>query len=213
MKRVLILISLLAAPLARGQETPAAASLPEIVENYKTLKGQVEDLRDANTALKHQIDEMQSKIDALTAQQAKPSGNFASSDEVKALKDAIEAVSKKQVADNEEVIKELKQIAKLGGKSGSVATVTPHPASVSQPAEPVADTPKQPDGPGFIYEVKSNDTPNKIAKKLLEEKGIKITGAEIMAANPKVKDPTKLFIGQKLFIPMPKGTPETADRN
>ena len=207
------MISLLAVPLARGQETPTAASLPEIVENYKTLKGQVEDLRDANTALKHQIDDMQAKIDALTAQQGKPSGNFASQDDVKALKDAIEAVDKKRMADNDEVLKELKQIAKLSGKSGGVTTATPRSTPVITPTEPVADAPKQPDGPGFLYKVKSNDTPNKIAKKLFEEKGIKITGDQIMAANPKVKDATKLFIGQKLFIPLPKTAPETADRN
>jgi uncharacterized protein YukE len=207
------MISLLAMPLARAQETPTAASLPEIAENYKILQGHVQDLQDANTALKHQIDDMQAKIDALTAQQGKSSGNFASQDDVKRLADAIDAVSKKQAADNDEVIKELKQIAKLSGKSGSMTTATPRSTPATPPVEPVADTAKQPDGPGFLYEVKSNDTPNRIAKKLFDEKGIKITGAEIMAANPKVKDPTKLFIGQKLFIPMPKGTPETADKN
>jgi LysM repeat protein len=207
------MISLLAVPLAWGQETPSAASLPEIAENYKILKGQLEDLRDANTALKRQIDDMQAKIDALTAQVGKPAGNFASQDDVKALKDAIEAVDKKRMADNDEVLKELKQIAKLSGKSGGTTIATPRATPATPPAEPVADTAKQPDGPGFLYEVKSNDTPNRIAKKLFDEKGIKITGAEIMAANPKVKDPTKLFIGQKLFIPAPKTTMDTADRN
>ena len=204
------MISLLTVPLARGQETPTAASLPEIAENYKILQAHVQDLQDANTALRHQIDEMQAKIDALTAQQNKPSGNFASQDDVKALKDAIEAVDKKRMADNDKVLEELKQIAKLSGKAGGVAITTPRSTPATPAAEPVAETPKQ-DGPGFIYEVKSNDTPNRIAKKLFDEKGIKITGAEIMAANPKVKDPTKLFIGQKLFIPMPKTAPDTAN--
>ena len=205
------MISLLAMPLARAQETPTAASLPEIAENYKILQAHVQDLQDANTALKHQIDDMQAKIDALTAQQGKPSGNFASQDDVKALKDAIEAVDKKRMADNEEVVKELNQIAKVAGKSGGVAIATPHPSPATPLADPVASTAKQPDGPGFLYEVKSNDTPNKIAKKLFEEKGIKITGEQIMAANPKVKDATKLIIGQKLFIPVPKTTPDTAN--
>jgi LysM repeat protein len=209
MKRVLIMISLLAVPLARGQETPTAASLPEIAENYKIMKGQLDDLRDANTALKSQIADMQSKIDALTAQQGKPSGNYASQDDVKALKDAIEAVDKKRMADNEEVLKELKQIAKLG-KTGGMTSAPPHLDTTPAPAEPVADAAKV-DGPGFLYEVKSGDTPGKIAKKLFEEKGIKITGAEIMAANPKVKDATKLLIGQKLFIPMPKAATDTAN--
>jgi LysM repeat protein len=203
------MISLLAMPLARGQETSTAASLPEIAENYKILQAHVQDLQDANAALKSQIADLQTKIDALTAQQGKPSGNYASPDDVKALKDAIEAVDKKRMADNEEVLKELKQIAKLG-KSGGMTSAPPHLDTTPAPAEPVADAAK-PDGPGFLYEVKSGDTPNKIAKKLFEEKGIKISGEQILTANPKVKDATKLFIGQKLFIPMPKTAPDTAN--
>ena len=141
----------LAVPLARGQETPTAASLPEIAENYKILKGQMEDLRDANTALKHQIDDMQAKIDALTAQQGKPSGNFASQDDVKALKDAIEAVDKKRMADNDKVLEELKQIAKLSGKSGGGgATATPRSTPAITPADPVADAPEAAGRPGVF---------------------------------------------------------------
>ena len=120
-------------------------------------------------------------------------------------------LAEKSVVLQQEVVKELNQIAKVAGKSGGVAIATPHPSPATPLADPVASTAKQPDGPGFLYEVKSNDTPNRIAKKLFDEKGIKITGAEIMAANPKVKDPTKLWIGQKLFIPMPKTTPDTAN--
>jgi len=204
-----MMISLLAVPLARGQETPTAASLPEIVENYKTLQAHVQDLTEKNDALQHQITDLQSKLDTLTAQQGKPSGDYASKDDVKALQDAIAEVDKKRMADNDEVLKELKQIAKLG-KSGGLSSAPPHLDTAPTPAEPVADAPK-PDGPGFMYEVKSGDTPGKIAKKLFEEKGIKITSAQIMAANPKVKDATKLLIGEKLFIPAPKTAPDTAN--
>jgi LysM repeat protein len=111
-------------------------------------------------------------------------------------------------------LKELKLIAKATKTAGisaaptrSTPAVTPEPGPTAEPT-----TPATPDGPGFTYVVKSNDTPNKIAKKLLEEKGIKITGEEIMAANPKVKDPKKLWIGEQLFIPLPKTPPDTASR-
>ncbi len=207
------MLSLLAVPVARGQESTAAASLPEIAENYKILKGQVEDLRDANAALERKLADLQSKIDALAAQQGKPSGDYASQDDLKALKTAIEDEDKKRLADNEEVLRELKLIAKAT-KTGGISAAPTHSAStpttapVVEPPAPIADA--KPDGPGFMYEVKANDTPNKIAKKLFEEKGIKITGEEIMAANPKVKDPTKLWIGEKLFIPAPKAAVDTA---
>ena len=208
------MISLLAVPLARGQESPTAASLPEIEENYKVMQGHLQDLTDANAALKHQIDDLQSKIDALTAQQGKPSGDYATRDDLKALKDAIEEVDKKRMADNDEVLKELNKIAKLS-KTAGLSTTPAHssPAtSIATPNETASAEPK-PDGPGFMYEVKPNDTPNKIAKKLLEEKGIKITADQIMQANPKVKDPTKLWIGEQLFIPVPKTAPDTANNN
>jgi LysM repeat protein len=211
MKRVLLLISLLAMPLARGQETPTAASLPEIVENYKILQGHVQDLSDANAALKRQIDDLQGKIDALAAQQAKPSGNYASQDDIKALKDAIQEVDKKRMADNDEVLKALKQMAKIGKLPASATTPTRSPVITPAPDTERTAEATRPEGPGFMYEVKPNDTPKKIARKLLEEKGIKITSDQILQANPQVKDPTKLFIGQKLFIPMPKTTTDTAN--
>jgi LysM repeat protein len=207
------MISLLAVPLARAQESPTAASLSEITENYKVLKAHVDDLTEENESLKHQITDLQSKLDALSAQPAKPSGDYASQDDIKALKDAIEAVDKKRMADNEEILKELNQIAKLG-KTGSIAAATPvhPPPAATQHTETSTDA-ARPDGPGFTYEIKSGDTPGKIAKKLFEEKGIKITGEQIMQANPQVKDATKLYIGQKLFIPLPKTTSDTANNN
>jgi LysM repeat protein len=215
MKRIIFMLSLLAVPLVRGQETTAASSLPEVLENYKILKGQVDDLRDANTALQHQIADLQSKLDALTAQQGKPSADSVSQDDVKALRAAIEDEDKKRLADNEEVLKELKLIAKAT-KTAGISAIPTHstpvtePGPSAEPATPVADA--KPDGPGFMYIVKSNDTPNRIAKKLFEEKGIKITGEQIMAANPSVKDPKKLWIGEKLFIPAPKAAVDTASQ-
>ena len=201
------MISLLAVPLARGQESTTAASLPEIVENYKVLKGQVDDLRDANAALEKKIAELESKLDAVSSQQGKASGDYASQDDVKALKSAIEEEDKKRQADNDDVMKELKQIAKLTKSSGTTAVSIPtRDASPNPPPDAVShpDVPKQqPDGPGFTYVVKPNDTPTSIAKKLFAEKGIKVTADQIMAANPQVKDPKKLYIDEKLFIPAP----------
>ncbi len=206
------MISLLAVPLARAQESTTAASLSEITENYKVLKAHVDDLTEENESLKHQITDLQTKLDALNAQQGKSPGEAASQDDVKALKEAIEAVDKKRMADNEEILKEFNQIAKLA-KNGNIAAATPaHPAPVASHTETTAETAK-PDGPGFTYEIKPGDTPGKIAKKLFEEKGIKITGDQIMQANPQVKDATKLYIGQKLFIPMPKNASDTANNN
>lgn len=203
------MISLLAVPLARGQESTTAASLPEIVENYKVLKGQVENLQESNAALEKRIADLESKLDAVSSQQGKVSGDYASQDDLKALKSAIEEEDKKRQADNEEMVKtfqqSFKQITKLAKSSGTTAVGIPtrDPAPNPPPDAVSHAEVKQPDGPGFTYVVKPNDTPTKIAKKLFEEKGIKVSADQIMAANPQVKDPTKLYIDQKLFIPAP----------
>ena len=90
---------------------------------------------------------------------------------MKALKDAIEAVDKKRMADNDEVLKELKQIAKLGGKTGGVSSATPRSTPVITPTEPVADAPKQPDGPGFILRIEVGRHAEQDCKEIVRGKG------------------------------------------
>jgi LysM repeat protein len=65
-----------------------------------------------------------------------------------------------------------------------VPEVTPTPEATAAPG-------------GTVYVVKKNDTLWGIAQKY------KITVKALQAANPSVKDPTKLRIGQKLIIPVP----------
>ena len=78
------------------------------------------------------------------------------------------------------------------GASGSGSRDKPKP-----PANPPEG---QGTGKGYDYTVRSGDNPTKIAAALREQKGLKITSSQIVAANPGV-DWTRLKIGQKIFIP------------
>ena len=89
--------------------------------------------------------------------------------------------------------------------SSSAASQAPPPATLEIPTAPVptlevTPTPEQtaaaPAG-GIVYTVKKGDTLWAIAQKY------KITVKALQDANPSVKDPTKLRIGQKLKIPVP----------
>ena len=208
MKRVLFVLAIFAAPLlSRGQDSTAAvsASLSEIQENYKILKGNFDNLRETADAQAKRITELEGEIRDLRAAASKPAGNFVSKDDLKPLQEGLEAVKKKQQADNEEVLKEFKDLAKQLGKTTAAASAsTTHSSTNVSPTHSAASTPRTEDG--YVYEVKSGDYPAKIAKHYVEN-GITVTAQQIKDANPDVKDWAKLVVGQKLFIPAPKTSP------
>src|SRR3954466_3606389 len=74
--------------LVRGQETASAALSPqEIEENYKSLKGHVQDMIDAQAALDRRLQSMAKEIAELRDQVSKPTGNYATQEELKRLAD------------------------------------------------------------------------------------------------------------------------------
>jgi LysM repeat protein len=211
MKRIFccsLLSLLIAAPLLRGQDSStvaAAASRQEAQENYQTLKGHVDDLIAAQETQEKRIQALAKEIADLREQMGKPTANnYATRDELKTLADAIKDVDAKRVADNEKMLSEIsRQIAKLGKASAQLPP--PHGVDHSVDRTVAADPgtgPKTSDE-GFWYEVKPGDTFSKIAA-AYRDQGVKVTTDQIAKANPGV-DSTKLKVGQKIFVPAPKG--------
>ncbi len=83
-----------------------------------------------------------------------------------------------------------------GGGGGADATPTPSASVEASPSASVAPTPVPSPTP-FVYTVKAGDTVSGIAAKY------KITVDDLLAANPDLKDPNQLQIGDKLVIPLP----------
>jgi hypothetical protein len=87
----------------------------------------------------------------------------------------------------------------LGGGSGGKATPSPSsgaaaPSASVAPTVPPAPTP-------VLYTIKKGDTLSKIAT----ANGITIE--ELLAANPSIKDPNKIGLGQQIIIPAPSQEP------
>jgi len=201
---------ILAAPLVIAQTTAPAPSQQELLETVNILKGRVADLSDGRDALQKQVQALQSKVDELSAKLAKPPADYATPDDIKALKAAIEEVDKKRQADNDKIVATLNDIAK-NYKTPAIAPTHTH-ADVTPP--PPANNNSTQDGPGFNWVARPNDTLNKIVNEFNKQHpDAKTSVDDLLKANPALKnDPKNLKEGQKLFIPSAKGT-DSASNN
>jgi len=83
----------------------------------------------------------------------------------------------------------------IGGGGGPSASSSP-----SQPiATPSAEITPVPAPSAQVYVIKQKDTLSKVAKRF------GITIQELLAANPEIKNPDKISIGQQIIIPLPSG--------
>jgi LysM repeat protein len=202
-----IICLLFAASIARAQDTPAApAAAPsqEMEENYKRLKAVVDDMHDAQDAQQKTMGELRKEISELREQASKPSGNYAAQEDLKRLADAVQEIDRKREADKELILKEIQKL----GHTIAAAPVTPRntgtkpaPRTVETATNPNPGGGQQRDEVGFNYTIVSGDTFSTIAKKYREQ-GIKVTSDQIAKANPNANT-SKLYIGQKLWIPAP----------
>jgi LysM repeat protein len=86
----------------------------------------------------------------------------------------------------------------LGG--GGTTSPTASPSSAAAPSASVAPTVPPAPTP-VVYTIKKGDTLSKIAT----ANGITIE--ELLAANPSIKDPNKIGLGQQIIIPAPSQEP------
>lgn len=204
MKRIFYfsLLSLLCAALPlRAEDAAAIASRQEADENYKIMKAKVDDLSESRTALLNRIESLEKEISDLRAQVAKPSGDYATTDDLKHLADAVQEIDKKREADKKLILKEISDLGKSLSRPGTRIKETPQN---DEPTPPV-----NPDQPTFVYTIKPNDTYSTIAL-AYRKQGVKITAEDIERANPNIK-PTQLYVGKKIQIPDTRGAASKPD--
>ena len=198
MKRQLFLGTLivafgLAATIAQDN-SPAAAQ--DVENRFQRLSSRIDDLEVSFQRFQKDLDKLESDIRGLRDQVSRVAdnaGNAANQESIKRLADAIEEVDRKRVKHQENVDSALREMEKLIVKGGGSGSRSKPPGNAPEP---------NPGGKGYDYTVRSGDTPTKIAAALREQKGMKISANQIVAANPGI-DWTKLRVGQKIFIPDP----------
>jgi LysM repeat protein len=193
MKRIAICalgIALAAGPALRAQDAATE-------ERLNKLSGQIQDLQAGQEALGKHFDSLGKAIESLRGQMDKPSGNYASDEDLKRLAEAVKEIDRKRLEDYEKIHTELKNLGKsLAAPAPPVHKSAPAPVNDSPTSEKSSISDKV-----FEYQVKKGDTLSIIAQ-AYRDNNIKVTTDQILKANPGLKA-EKLRVGQKIFIPAP----------
>lgn len=164
----------------------------------KRLTGYVQDLQEANASQKKQIEELVREVQSLREQvQSAPKTPAASPDDLRELAKRIQEVDEKRKSDNEMIAKEIKALGKVAAGANR-STSSPRANAAATTPLP-ADLPKE----AVEHTVAEGEFLSTIAAAYSKEKGVKITTALILKANPTLK-PERMKVGQKILIPIPE---------
>ena len=190
MKRISLwfLIVTLVASAARAQDAATQQQMDK-------LSGQIEDLSRTVEVQRKKLDALQRENSELRDKVNTPQVNdYASRSDLRELAEKLQEVDRKRLDDRKEILENIEKIARA-------VAVPPPTRKPTTTAKPPADEPGIPAVPqkGYDYVVKEGDTLGLIAK-AYRDQGVKVTRAQIIAANPKM-NPNVLIPGKKIFIP------------
>jgi LysM repeat protein len=191
MKRISLwfLIFTFAACASRGQDAAAQQQMDK-------LSGQIKDLTDTVEVQRKRIDTLEREIGELRDKVNTPQvSDSASREDLKALATQVQEIDRKRQDDRELILKEIEKL----GKVAAAPAHKPSPnVSTPKPTDDTATAPATPQK-GYDYTIAAGDTLGAIAK-AYHAQGVKVTKAQIIAANPKM-NPNVLIPGKKIFIP------------
>jgi LysM repeat protein len=193
MKRVSFLLAALtlcAGPALRAQDAGTE-------ERFNKLAGQIEDLRAGQDALRRQLETLGKELDSIREQVNKPTGNYASQEDLKRVAEAIKEVDRKRIEDADKIHDDL-----LNLKKSLSVPPPPKPKPVVTPNEGSNSDPSSVPSKGYEYVVKKGDTLSIIVQ-AYRDNNIKVSTEQILKANPGLK-PERMKVGQKIFIPVPQ---------
>jgi len=182
--------ALLAAPFVLRAQDAA------VEERLNKLSAQIDVLIEIKDAQNKRIEELAKQLRDLQDQQNKPNASYATTEEIRQLSGKLKEIDEARVQDNERIVKE---IEKLGKTLGAGARKTGANATTPPPGEAPREKPPE---KGYEHIVKAGESYSVIAQAYTDQ-GIKVTSTQIQKANPGI-DPSKLRIGQKIFIPAPQ---------
>ena len=180
------------APLARAQ---VSATQQEI----DSLSAQIQDMTKVLGDQQKHIDTLERELAELRDKVNTPVVNdYANRGDLRSLVEQVQEVDRKRKEDSDMIAKQIEKIENLV-KTAAVIPPPPHSRSNSSTSNPDDSANSNVTEKGYEYVVKQGDTLGLILK-AYREKGVKVSLAQIKAANPKM-NPEVLIPGKKIFIP------------
>ena len=179
--------------IARGQD---AATQQQIDK----LSGQIQDMLETQAAQTKRIEALEKQISDLRDKLNQPAAanDSASADDLRKLAAQVQEIDRKRQADNEQILKTIEKLGKVGsGSAGHKSSANAAGATSTETSASNAGGPQK----GYDYTIAAGDTVAAIAK-AYRAKGVKVTSAQILAANPGL-NPNSLIVGKTIFIPDP----------
>jgi LysM repeat protein len=182
--------SMLFTAVLMAASVTAHAQDAALEERVNKLNGYVQDLLSAQDAQRKQIDGLKQEIQDLREKIGKSSPDSATQEDLRNLAAKLQEVDQKREADRELILKEIEALGKTAKQRPSAAAAAPTASTT-----PVNDK-------GYEYEIRSGDTLSAVVA-AYREQGIKVSLDDVLKANPGL-EPTKMKVGQKVFIPAPQ---------
>ncbi len=220
--RLLPLFALVAATSLPAQDAARARAIADqqdATERYNRLSTLVDDLQVANGDLQRRLGvleqelrktraELLAEVSKVERKADDGNGRYVTQDQLKKLVDAVNDLDKKRVEDDKKIVEEMRKLVqKIAGASASLPAPAPSVPRPNVDKPPVDTSSAGVPTKGFEHVVQKNEYLTTIIKaynEALKEKGVtkKITQDMVLKANPGL-NPSKMSIGQKIFIPDP----------
>lgn len=187
-------------------------------EDVRRLNGTVESLGEGQESLRRQVQDLREQLEKVRGENAQLRQDLANTrdlvtrEQLNQVVEQLREVDRRRSADAEYVKTQLADIAREVNKSLTAPPATKEPPRTRPPSR-VPETKGSGDSgnatapevklPDYMYEhlVKPGETVGTIIAAYNQQKGLKVTLAHVLAANPTLKDPKRLKVGQKLNIP------------
>ncbi len=203
-------LTLLSAPLGLSAAEIDAEDFRRLVDRVNSHDEAIDTYRGTIQELRTEISRLRLDNDRLRTQVNTPK-SYATQEQITKLADQLREVEKNRAADKTQILDAFDKLKAMPpvvvpqppGPKPSGAAKAPEKGPTKDPVTP-DKTPAPTDDPAMEYyehTLGEGETLSAVMDAYNKQHGLKIRLAHVLKANPSVKDPKKLRVGQKLRIP------------
>lgn len=221
---ILLGLSLISAPLGLGAADIDAEDFRRLVDRVNSHDEAMDAYRNTIQDLRAEVSRLRAENDRLKTAVNTPK-NYATQEQITKLTEQLREVEKNRAADKSQILDTFDKLKQMpitvpappprnsgtpGGGAGSRATERPAVKEPAGNAGSVAGTadekPATPEVPMEYYPhvLAEGETLSAVIEAYNKQHGLKVRLQHVLKANPSIKDPKKLRLGQTIRIPVIK---------